>query len=155
MKKIVLNNREGLAMCQLPHTKSASVGLDVGRVVQLAPGANLVPEADLEVLMRNQGFARQFETLIPRSPAPEQNPEKVGKPVLEMLQADGKDIVVADERPLAALRPDHARVLIKETLVPGMLTSWLEEETRPEVAQALKAQLVAIDADPTIAAAGR
>ena len=141
-------------MCQLPHAKSASVGLDVGRVVRLAPGADLVPEADLEDLMRNQGFARQFETLIPRSPAPT-NPEKVGEPVLEMLQADGKDIVVADERPLAALRPDHARVLVEESWCRGCLTSWLEEETRPEVAQALKAQLVAIDADPTIAAAGR
>ena len=131
MEEIVLDNREGLAMCQLPHTKSASVGLDVGRVVQLAPGANLVPEADLEVLMRNQGFARQFETLIPRSPAPT-NPEKVGKPVLEMLQADGKDIVVADERPLAALRPDHARVLIKETLVPGMLPAGSRKRLGPK-----------------------
>lgn len=165
MHAVVINNREGLVQGQLqPDPRFAAVkgGVPLNRCVTLLPGANLVPEDDLKSLLENKAFAANFTVTIPKSPAPEQNPEKVGKPILELLMVDGKDgkktpLQVEEKHPLAKLKDEIALKLIEETLVPSVLRGWLNEDPRPGIRLELTKRLAELDGQPEggPAAAGR
>jgi len=178
MQTVVINNREGLVQGQLQPDpklveKMTKGSIPINRCVTLLPGANLVEAADLEALSKNPAFAKNFETLIPRSPAPEQNPEKVGKPILQLMAADGtlidptkpaaKDakpaavLQVEEKYPLKALKAEVAKALIDETFVVSTLRAWLGSEGRPEVRLVLTQRIAELDAAPEggPAAAGR
>ena len=167
MQTVVINNREGLVQGQLQPDpklveKMTKGSIPINRCVTLLPGANLVDSADLEALSKNPAFAKNFETLIPRSPAPEQNPEKVGKPILQLMEVEGKDgkkvpLQVDAKHPLKALKAEVAKALIDETFVASTLRAWLAEEGRPEVRLVLTQRIAELDAAPEggPAAAGR
>lgn len=154
MKIAVINNREGLVQGQMQPAGVDSAGRKIiGPVVTLLPGLNLVDKKQLEELRKNPGFELNFATKIAPSPAPEQNPEKVGKPILELLQAQGKDgkdapVEVEDALPLAKLSEKQAKLLISETLVEGTLKQWDREETRPAVRYEIAQQITKISGKP-------
>jgi hypothetical protein len=167
MQTVVINNREGLVQGQLQPdpqlvAKMAKGSIPINRCVTLLPGANLVDTADLEALLKNPAFELNFKTLIPRSPAPEQNPEKVGKPILQFMDVESKDgkkvpLQVDAKHPLKGLKPDVAAALIDETFVVSTLRGWLAEEGRPEVRLVLTTRIAELDVKPEggPAAAGR
>ena len=168
MKTAVINNREALVQGQLPpppQSKTAGVPL-LGKVLTLLPGANLVDSKDLEKLNENEQWKKNFSTPIPRSPAPEQNPEKVGKPILELLTIEQRTKEgtktmpfpqLDDEHPLAKLDAIAAKLLVDEMLVVGTLKDWVREETRPEMAHVLNRRIAELEGSPEggPAAAGR
>jgi hypothetical protein len=163
MKTLVINNREGLVQGQMqPLGKDARGVPMLGPCVTLLPGLNLVDSTQLSELRKNPGFEAQFNTKIPPSPAPEQSPEKVGKPILEvMLGAPTKDgkrtpIEVEDKLPLAKLQEETIKTLVAETLAADVLRSWEKEEVRPSIAHIIREQLEKIGANPgSPASAGR
>lgn len=154
MKSAVINNREGLVQGQLqPRSRNLSGAPIPHRAVTFLPGVNLVPSEELEELRKNPTFELNFRTAIPHSPAPEQNPERVGKPVLELLEVKGKDgkrvpLVVDDELPLAKLEPAAVKTLVDETVVTGFLREWLEQERRPDVAHLITQRIRLLEGDP-------
>lgn len=163
MKTAVINNREALVQGQMPHKGNALGGsLMVGAVVTLVPGLNLVDSSDLAQLRKNPQFELNFTTKIPPSLALEQNPEKVGKPILEVVMVASKDgkgekaLEVEDKFPLQKLPPEICKTVIADTLVEGTLRLWSREEIRPEVRYEIELQLGRItDAPAGPAAVGR
>lgn len=144
MQTIVINNRESLINAQLPHKGKGKDGsIQTGEVVTFIPGANLVDSAKLKTLRENPGFEALFKTKIESSPAPEQNPEKVGKCVLVL----GKE--VEDTSPLAKLAEKAAEALIAETFSVPQLDGWIKEEGRPEIRRLLEAQRSKLSAGST------
>jgi hypothetical protein len=157
MKTAVINNREGLVQAQLPPTMFNKQGAPVlSEAVTFLPGANLVDSAKLDQLRKNSAFELNFNTKIPKSPAPEQNPEKVGLPILQVLEVEHKTkdgakmmpLIVEDKAPLAKLAPEVAQKLIDEVLVESTLREWLREETRPEMAHALNKRIAELQGEP-------
>lgn len=141
-RTVVINNREGLVQGQLPHLGNDSSGRpQLGRVVTLLPGANLVSSEDLRVLRENPAFEMNFKMKIAQSLAPEQNPEKVGKPILEIAKSIGKDGVVDGEFPLQKLSSKECSDLIGETYTSSALNRWLRDEGRPDVRRDIQNQL--------------
>lgn len=153
-KIIVINNREGLVQGQMQPTVFNKQGApEVGKVLTLLPGANLVDEKELEALCKNPTFLANFKNQIQPSPAPEQNPEKVGKPILEFLTVKGKDgkdeeLKVEDEFPLNKLKPETAKRLIKETLVPSILAKWATEVQDPGIRHAIDKHIEYLNGSP-------
>lgn len=144
-RTIVINNRESLVQGQLPHKQpgqrpdGAAPMLEVGGMIQLLPGVNLVDTKDLKTLReRNPTFAALFDTIIEASPAPEQNPEKVGRPILE-IGNEGKELPASS--PLARLAPNQCKAILAETFNAALLRTWLAEETRGDVRRDIDAQL--------------
>lgn len=160
MKTVVINNRENMDIYQMQPVGKDLRGVPIlGPLVVLLPGANLVDSTKVDALMGkvegtlgNPGFALKFEAKIPRTPAPEQNPEKSGRPYLEFLQVETKEgkkpLVVDDKLPLRKLSPEIAAKLIAETLIPGTLKQWNDEESRPEVRAEINKQMAEIGAHP-------
>jgi hypothetical protein len=160
MKTAVINNREALVQGQLqppPQSKTAGIP-QIGRVITLLPGANLVDSKDLEELSKNEQWMRNFTTKIPRSPAPEQNPEKVGNAILELLEIDRplkdggskKELFpqLDDKLPLSKLSAEVAKVLIDETLIVASLREWMHEEKRPELAHVISKRIAELEGTP-------
>lgn len=145
MRTPVINNKEALVIGQLPAS-----GKEPGPIVVFLPGLNLVDSKQLAVLRNNKNFDAHFKTLIPPSLAPEQTPEKVGKPILELA---GKEL--EDASPLAKLDKQACKLLISETLDAPMLDSWLMEETRADIARSINEQKVKIGSVANSLVAGR
>ena len=155
MKIVVVNNRESLVQGQKqPQITNLQGAPVIAGVVTFLPGANLVDKADLEHLRKNPTFELNFTTAIPKSPALEQNPEKVGLPILAVMEvAGGKDgakipLELEDRLPLQKLKPEVAKKLIGETLVAGILRGWEREEARPEVRYEIQLQIDAVEGKP-------
>jgi hypothetical protein len=154
MKTAVINNREGLVQGQLqPISKNLSGAPIPYRAVTFLPGVNLIPTEELDELRKNKSFELNFTTAIQPTPAPEQNPERVGKPILEVLKVKGKDgkdvpLVVDDNQPLAGLSMDAVKALVEETIVVGYLRKWLEEEHRPDRAHLISQRIRQLENDP-------
>lgn len=155
MQTVVINNKEALVQGQLqPTMRNAQGAPVVGKCVTLLPGANLVASAEVEELLKNPQFKACFTTKIPYSKAPEQNPEKVGQPILEFLEVDaGKDggkkpLQVEDSAPLAKLKPEVVKVLVDEVLAASILRGWLREEVRPDVAHLLNLRIARLEGAP-------
>lgn len=177
MQTIVVNNREALVVGQMPHLgKDVSNIPQIGKTVTLIPGVNLVPSADLAVLRKNPGFDQLFKTKIARSPAPEQNPEKVGDFILETrkvrcacsaekdapskscaaCKGTGSLDEVPDTLPFAAVHPGDAAELVQETFSVDLLAHWREKEGRDGVRAAIHAQIAKMNTGAApIGAAGR
>ena len=163
MKTIVINNREALVQGQMQPIGKDSRGVPLlGPLMTLIPGLNLVDSVQLAEIRKNPGFDANFTSKIPHSPAQEQNPEKSGKPILEvMLAAPGKDgkrapLEVEDKAPLAKLSEETIKSMVEETLVGDILRNWEKEETRPSIAHIIRTQLEKITEKPSSpAAAGR
>lgn len=157
MKIAVINNREGLVQGQLQPTGKDSNGMAIlGPLVTLLPGLNLVDKDKLEALRKNPTFELNFTQEIKPSPAPEQNPEKVGKPTLEVLCVEQKTkegvlkkpIEVEDELPLAKLDEATIKRIVSETLVADTLRLWSRQDARPAVRWEIEQQLQKIGAAP-------
>ncbi len=118
MKTVVINNREGLVIGQLPHIAPAAgvrgATSQLGPAVVFLPGANLIDSKTLAILRENKSFELNFTTRIPASAAPEQNPEKVGKLMLMVDKSVGKNGEVDDAAPLAKLSAVDCRGLRPE-----------------------------------------
>ena len=130
----VINNREGMEIVQMPHRGSdLHKNIIMGEQVHLLPGLNLVDTATFTTLKKNKGFADRFETLIPKSNVPEQNPEKAGKPIL--TEGD----VLPFEKPLSAVRPEVAVALVGEANLIQLEAFKLDEAglSRPAVMSAI------------------
>lgn len=132
---VVINNTERLEIAQLPHR-----GVDnhkrllLGGVVTLLPGLNLVPTEELHVLRRNPLFEEKFTTAIPDSKAPEQRPERVGKPFLVL----GKELPA--KAPLAALEVPEALSMVNEAN-EEQLAQFFAVEVRAEVRERIKIRI--------------
>jgi hypothetical protein len=145
MRTQVINNRESLVQAHVPPSLVGKrLGKNrgkneppVGPLINLLPGMNLV---DSELLGRirkeNKMFNSFFSMKIESSPAPEQNPEKVGHCIL----VEGSK--VADSAPTVAMKAAAAKAMIAETLNPELLRNWLKEEARPDIRRAIDAQMV-------------
>lgn len=149
MKTAVINNREALVQGQMQPRKAFDGSLLIGDVLTLVPGLNLVDKEQLAELRKNPAFERNFTSKIPPSLALEQNPEKVGKPILMVMDTVGKDgksvqLELEDETPLAKLSPEVCKRLIDETLMPDTLRTWDKSETRPAIRFLIEQQLEAI-----------
>ena len=133
----------------------------LGDAVTFIPGLNLINTEILAALRKNEMFERNnFMVRIPASPAPEQNPEKVGKTPLEVMRVpapakDGKpvegkfmDLEVEDTAPLAKLSPEVAKLVIDETLSAELLRQWTAEEVRPGVRFEAQRKLELLTAKP-------
>ncbi len=152
MQTIVINNLDSLVIGQLPAVGKDTAGnLQLGGIVSLVPGVNLVDSAKLAVLRKNAAFEAHFKTKIGGGNAPEHNQELVGKMILIL----GKE--VEDGSPLAKMKEPEAQAVIEETFTVGPLTEWLKMEGRGEVRRLIENQLLKIKGEPTggPAAAGR
>jgi hypothetical protein len=139
MQTIVVNNREALVIAQLPHVgKDAAGRVLVGETVKLIPGVNLVESAQLKKLRENKLFDAHFTTKIARSPAPEQNPEKVGSYVLVQLRE------VPERKSLEKVPDNEAVEIVKETFNVKLLERWLHEDARGEVRAMIQNQITDI-----------
>lgn len=135
MQTVVINNREALIIGQLPHAKSTGGVPQLGPTVTFIPGLNLVDSKVLAELRQNPSFEAFFKTKIEASPAPEQNPEKVGKFIL----ATGGEL--EDKSPLGKLKEQACQAMISETFSSDLLKKWRAEETRGEVTRMINEQL--------------
>lgn len=150
MQTIVTNNKEALVIGQLPNLGKDTAGVpQLGESVSFIPGVNLVKSEVLATLRKNPSFELNFKTKIESSPAPEQNPEKVGKFILVV----GKE--VEDKSPLVKLTEKACEGIITETFTSKMLRSWLDEEGRAEVRAMIERQLRVLETGAPAAAAGR
>lgn len=143
MKTVVINNCRRLEICQLdPKGKDAMNNPIPGGIVTLVPGVNLVPSADHAASMKNPIWQNKFKTIIQRSMAPEQDPETVGKPMLEIPKWVGEkgSGEVDDVKPLAKLSPENCQRLIDETWNGDLLKAWSKEELRPDILRAIANQ---------------
>ncbi len=128
---VVINNREGIEIVQFPHRGKDNHGrVMIGDQLVLLPGLNLVDTEQLAVLMKNELFAAKFTTKIPRSLAPEQNPERMGRPVL----VRGKDLPAY--LPLSKLTPQEAIDIVEEAN-EEQLPRFKADETRESVLRAI------------------
>lgn len=145
---VVTNNKEALIIGQMPHLGSDKAGVpQLGETITLVPGVNMVDSAKLATLRKNPSFNVMFETLIPRSPAPEQNPEKVDKPMLVC----GAEL--PDRSPLAKLSAKACEAILADTLQVPLLRQWLDEEGRSEIRIILERQIKKLsDGGPATAA---
>jgi hypothetical protein len=143
MRTVVINYNQGLVQGQMPHVmpKQAGSTPQLGQVITLLPGLNLVDSKVLETLRKNAAFDQHFKTKIERSLAPEQNPECVGKFILEVDKSVGKDGQVDDEAPLAKLPYEQCKSMIRECFATDMLEKWLKEEGRPDVRRDIANQI--------------
>jgi hypothetical protein len=136
---VVINNREALELVQLPHRGSDKHGRPMlGELLRLTAGVNLVDSTTLATLMKNELFAAKFTTKIARSPAPEQNPERVGRTVLELGP------VLPASRSFAKLDGEQAQKLIEETLDTDLLEKWRSEDTRDGMRLGLQKRIDAL-----------
>jgi len=143
MKSIVVWNKESQHIGQLPHGAKTTAGIpQPGGIVIFLPGVNLVDSEALATLRKNPGFDQLFTLKIPPSAAPEQAPEKVGKPHMELL-ADGLD----DNAPLAKLKPKDLEKVIGETFNENLLKEWMmgEDMAKP-VRKLIEQQLNKVNA---------
>lgn len=145
MQTVVINNKEGMIVGQLPHTLPKEKGEKgsnlptIGEQVVFMPGANLVNSEVLKVLRANKTFELNFSSMIPPSEAPEQNPEKVGRPILVVVRE------VEDKSPLEKIKSaKECESIIKEMFLTDVLQRWLDEEGRSEVRAIIEVQLRAI-----------
>lgn len=152
----VTNNTERQINLQLPppeksdeEKKADDAARAAGRAVpisldlplRLMPGLNLVPVEVWERAKKNQlGAPLLMKTKIEPSPAPEANPENVGK----MMLVEGQELDAAS--PLKALSTDAARERVKEMLDGATLRAWMKDEARAEVRRAIEKQIEAIEA---------
>lgn len=136
-KTIVINNREALVLAQLPHKERDAKGRIIpGECIKFIPGANLVDTETLKTLRKSELFDSHFKTKIARSPAPEQNPEKVGQFILVAVAE------VPAKRPLSKIE-DGAEIaeIVKETFSVDLLRQWLADEGRSDVRATIENQI--------------
>lgn len=132
---VVKNNEEKIRLIQLPMldptgkaiVKNSAGAPELGTVIKLLPGVNLVPTRDLEKAMENQHVVSLFKNKIPKGRAQELNPEMFGRPYLE------KGRTLAVRHPLHSINEEEAKDLILDTLDENLLNAWLQEETRADV----------------------
>jgi hypothetical protein len=151
MQTAIINNREALETVQMQPIGKDSNGMAIlGPLVVLVPGLNLVDSKKLDALAGNEMFAKKFNTKIASSPAPEQNPERVGRTILEIVTVSAKDkdgkiidkpLEVEDKLPLHKLTGATLTRVISETMVASTLRQWLTEENRGDVRSEIEARL--------------
>jgi hypothetical protein len=142
MVVVVINNRDGMEIVSMPHRgKDMHNRVMPGEEVIFMPGLNLVDAGKLSVLMKNPAFAAKFTDIIPHSLAPEQNPERVGKPILE------KRGELPASRPLAKLPAEEAKALILEAN-EEQLPQFLKDEARDDVRLFIHERIRALNPDP-------
>lgn len=139
----VLNNRESVIQIQLPATKANGAMLPGGRV-DLIPGMNFVDTPLWETAKQNPTCKILLTEKIPASRAPEQNPERVGKTFLE----EGGP--VAKDNPLSSLEIQAAIAVVGELFDVPKMRQFLDQETRPAVAAALRGKIAEIEKHPTV-----
>lgn len=139
-KTIVINNRESLVIGQMPLIGKDATGAPiVGEAVIFVPGLNLVDTEKLKVLRSNKQFNMNFTTKIPKTPAPEQNQEKVGEFILVAVKE------VPEKAPLAKLPDAEAAQMIDETLSVPLLQGFLESEGRSELRALIQNKMTQIN----------
>lgn len=147
MKTVVINNREGMVVGQLPHKGKDMAGHQkAGGIVVLLPGTNLVDSESLAILRQNAAFELNFTTKIAASPAPEQNAERVGRPILEVVCEN-----LDDDAPLAKLKPAMLQRIVGETFNEDLLKSWLHGEPERPLRKLLESQVAKVSGKPIAA----
>ncbi len=144
MKTVVINNCSRLEICQLQPKQKDPMGVAIaGGILTLLPGVNLVPSVEFQESIKNPLWSQKFKTKIEQSKAPEQDPDTVGKPMLEVAKWLGEkgSGEVDDKAPLAKLSPEQCQRLINETLTSDLLRSWKQEDLRPDILRAIDVQL--------------
>lgn len=148
----VVNNRESLVIGHMqPIGKETSGAPILGEMIKLIPGLNLVDSKKLEALRKNKAFDAHFTTKIPQSRAPEQNPEKVGQPILVVWAQNLKD-----DKPFGELPVEKCQEAIEEIFDISMLKKWLATEARDPVRLLLHGQIGKLSTNPNdVVSAGR
>lgn len=146
-KRIVQNNNGGMFTIQLPGPgptpEQKAVGeytVQLGSAIDLSPGQNMVDHDLWEQAKKNPTVKKAMKERVPRSTAPEQDQQLVGR--FRLVEGPS----VADEAPLAKMKPAAALHLIEETLNTNTLAEWLEAESREEIRKAIQAQIDEINA---------
>ena len=157
MPKIMIqNNCGGVVTVQLPPVPKSAAAVvpkgkqpenhpqdhtvNLGKAFDLIPGASVVELGDWMQAKKNPTVQRMLKERVPRSKAPEQEPKLIGRLKLVELRQ------VADEQPLKAMKAPEALKIIGETLDTGALQTWLKDEERDELRQAIQAQLDELEA---------
>lgn len=135
---IIELNRESPFSIQLPG-KESKAGIQLGPTVQLKPGVNFIPTDQWTEAKRNPTVLKYLEEKIAPSKSPETNPERVGHRVL----VEGGQ--VSKDNPLASLEEKDAIELVGEIFDVPMAKRLLDEENRPKVVTALRAQINSIE----------
>jgi len=117
MRAQVVNNCQGPYYVQLPHENG---GKAIGPIVVIHPGMNLVDAKQLAEARKNKGVDVLFKTKIAPSKAPEADPSKFGKPMLEVV---GKE--VEDGYPFAKMSLEEATGVVAMTQNTDLLDEWL------------------------------
>lgn len=150
MRTAVINNCAMVSARLPPPPKKEKAGVatdgtlippTLGELVQFIPGLNLIDSEKLKALRQNKTFDGMFSTRIEKSAAPEHDPEKVGRPMLEVDKSVGKDGEVNDLMPLDKLPHAQCKAMISEMLDLGTLRQWSKEETRGEIRREIEAQI--------------
>lgn len=139
----VLNNREALIQLALP-AKSGKGGMMPGGTIDLRPGINFPDTKMWEEAKKNELAAKLLTEKIQSSAAPEQTPERVGKPILE------EGAPVSKDNPLASMKEGDAVALVDEMFDAVMMKRFLNQETRASVAAALKGQIAKIESPKAV-----
>jgi hypothetical protein len=139
----ITNNEERVRQIRLPAPtppQGSKAGDLIGPLLILPPGLSLVKKEVWDQAKANPNVAVLLKMAIPPSPAPEANPERVGR----MILVEGQ--VVPDESPLRGLKPVQAMEMVTETLDTTTLRAWLTDEARAEVRKAIEKQIATIEA---------
>jgi hypothetical protein len=131
----VLVNRESMVHIQLKGKTNAKGVHQHGPLMILLPGMNFVETEKWEQAKENEVVLSMLTDPILPSRSPEQNPERVGHPILEERAPVSKD------NPLAALSEKDAVVMVGEVFDVATLNKLADQETRPQVGAALKSQI--------------
>jgi hypothetical protein len=142
MRTALINNC-AMVSINIPGLKKNTDGTTTaGPLVQFIPGLNLVDSEVLKILReKNPTFEKMFSTRIEKSAAPEHDPEKIGRPQLEIDKSVGKNGELPDSMPLEKLPPVQCKAMIDEMRDIAILRQWSKEETRGEVRRDIETQI--------------
>lgn len=146
-KRILQNNNGGIVTIQLPGPKPSpeqkALGdhtVQLGKQVDLSPGQCMIDARDWNEAKKNPTVKAMLRERVPKSSAPEQAQELVGRYRI----VEGPE--VPDESPLAKMKPTEVLHMVEETLSVDTLGEWLRTEERPELRKAIQAQIDEINA---------
>lgn len=135
---VVINNREGLEIIQMPYRgKDAHGRLMPGGEVILIPGLNLVDTDKVNVLMKNELFAAKFTTILPMLKGEEKH-ERAGQPILV------KGPELPTKRPLSSLGDSDAVALVGEAN-EEQLRQFEADDLRDAVKRAIAARMKVLE----------
>ena len=133
----VLVNRESMIQINIGNDEKGA--FNPSNLIVLASGMNFVDEERWNKALKNPGVRTLCTTKSPPANAPEENPERVGKMIIEHFMP------VSADNPLKDLNEDDALRYVSETLVVPTLRTLEKQESRPLLLRAIRGQIDRIE----------